>query len=100
MSSISTCLQIIAPFYNLALVVVLIVLFVILFTLKSKGIFIKPWRYIFIALLVYVVEESIYILESLKIIPINVLIYPLLELVIITLFIYMLLIQRQRIKNE
>lgn len=98
-STISTCLQIVAPFYNLALVVILVILFIKLFTLKSKKVFIKPWKFIFIALLVYVVEESINILESMNVIPINALVYPIFELIIITLFIYMLLLQKQYTKK-
>lgn len=98
-STISTCLQIVAPFYNLALVVILVILFIKLFSLKSKKVFIKPWKFIFIALLVYVVEESINIFESMQVIPVNVLVYPILELIIITLFIYMLLLQKQYTKK-
>jgi fumarate reductase subunit D len=56
------CLGVIAPFYNLVLVIIVIALFLRLFkihyNIKKKKVFTKPWRLIFFAVLVFIVEEG------------------------------------------
>lgn len=96
---LASCFGIVAPYYNLILVVIVIIQFMKLFSLKSKKAYLKPWKIFFAAILIYVVEEIFVILESLNIVNISNLIFPFLEMIIITLFIYMLLLQRNYVET-
>ncbi|MBU0627977.1 MAG: hypothetical protein KKC75_02215 [Nanoarchaeota archaeon] len=93
------CLGNVAPYYNLALVVIVIFLFVRLFRTPSKKTNLKPWKFLFAALLVYVLEEIITVFHMANVITAPKVLFPLLETIIITLFIYVLLSQREKIKN-
>jgi hypothetical protein len=92
------CLGIVAPYYNLALVVAAVLLFIHLFRTPYKKTFIKPWKLVFAALLVFVVEEIVTVLTMANVIPRYNLLFPLLEMIIITLFIYALLLQKESLK--
>ena len=95
--TVAEALTIAAPFYNLALVVIVLLLFGKLFTTPSKKkVFLKPWHFIFAAVLIFVFEEVITILRSAQILDIAVFINGYFELAIISLFIYTLLILRER----
>ncbi len=99
MSSIGYCLGIVAPYYNLALVIIVTILFLRLFSLSNKGVYIKPWKILFLAILVYIVEEIINIMETANLITVSSLLFPFLEMIIISLFIYMLLLQKEHTKK-
>ena len=99
MAYLETCLGMVAPYYNLALVIVVILLFLKLFSIKTKRIYILPWKILFFALLVYVFEEIVTVLAMSKIIVVFPLMFPVLEMVIITSFIYMLLLQKEYVKK-
>ncbi|MBI2139847.1 hypothetical protein HYU14_02905 [Candidatus Woesearchaeota archaeon] len=99
MAALGYCLGRVAPFYNLVLVAIVIVLFLKLFTLKNKHIFLKPWRVLFFGVMVYVAEEIITVLEGANLIAVSKLLFPLLEMIIISLFIYMLLLQKEHVKK-
>lgn len=94
-ANLSACLGNVAPYYNLVLVVILIILFLTLFRLNDKKFFIKPWKFLFYAILIFVFEEIITVFESLGYFSVPPVIFPLLEMAIIVLFIYMLLIQKE-----
>jgi hypothetical protein len=66
---------------------------------KKKGIYLDPWKYLFIALLVYVVEEAFTITNKLNITNIPRISTAFFEMIIITLFIYMLLLQKDWVKK-
>lgn len=100
MTYLAICLGKVAPLYSLALVVVVAILFLKLFSMPRKKVFIKPWRLLFFAIIIYVIEEITYILESSLIIYPPQIVYPIYEMAIITLFIYMLLLQKEHVKNE
>ncbi len=93
------CVGSVAPYYNLVLVIIVLLLFLKLFKTPNKKIYITPWKFLFAALLVFVVEEIITILNMANIITASKLVFPLLETIIITLFIYMLLLQKDRLKK-
>ena len=65
----------------------------------SKLIYKKPWMILFIALWVYIVEEVSNILDKLGVFHLPEIIYPLFAMVIITSFIYMLLLQKDYLKS-
>ena len=98
-STLAECLGSVAPCYNLVLVVIVIILFIQLFKLQKKGVYIFPWKLLFYGILIFVAETVLTILEGLGIISINNLIAPLMEMTIISLFIYMLLLQREYVQK-
>ena len=89
------CLGVVAPYYNLVLVVIVIILFVYLFRQKNKNVFLTPWKFLFFAVLTYVIEEIANILDSIGVLPVSPLVFPLLELLIIGLFIHTLLTEKE-----
>ena len=93
------CMGFVAPYYNLILVAIVIALFIKLFRTPSKKIYIPPWKYLFAAIIVFVIEEIITVLEALSLIVVNPIIFPIFETLIITLFIYMLLLQREHVRK-
>jgi len=90
-----------APLYNLGLVVVAIILFIKLFTtpVKNKKIYLMPWKLLFLALMVFVLEEVLTVLRGMGIIDIPVHINGFFELIIISTFIYTLLLQKEHVKT-
>lgn len=92
---LSTCLGLVAPYYNLVLVVIVVILFIKLFKTPNKKAYILPWKFLFFSIFVYILEEVITILELTNVITVSKLLYPLFEMIIITLFIYMVLLQKK-----
>jgi len=91
----------VAPIYNLAFVIITIILFVKL--LRTANILktdMTPWKIIFVSVMVYVVEEVLTVLRSFEVIDISVHINGFFELVIIALFIYAILVQKQITKHD
>jgi hypothetical protein len=93
------CIGIAAQYYNLALVVLVLILYLSLLKLPAGKVFILPWKYIFLSLLVYVIEQVLSILNTTGVMPVDPLVFPMLEFVIITIFIYTLLTLREHIKG-
>ena len=89
----------VAPLYNLALVAVVILLFLKLFSLKSKGAFLKPWKYLYLAVLIYVVEELLTVLDKAGILTRPRVLNVFFELAIIGIFVYLLLLQKQSLQH-
>jgi len=89
-----------APYYNLGLVFIALFLFLNLFAtpVRDKRIYQMPWKLLFFAVLVFVFEEVTTILRALDIINIPRHINGFFELIIICTFIYMILLQKERIK--
>lgn len=98
--SLSLALAQVAPLYNLALVAITVFLFIKLFITprKNKAVYLFPWKIIFFALCVYIVEEVLTVLRYMEIINIPRHINGFFELVIIISFIYALLSQKEHIK--
>lgn len=99
MTSISEALDVAAPLYNLALVVVVMILFWYLFSIKNKGPSLRPWRFVFFGVLIFVVEELFTILRSAGVLSIGKYINGFFELGIVILFIYTLLEQKEVLKK-
>ena len=97
--TLAYCIGRVAPLYNLVLVVVVIFLFLKLFKTKTKKKKLTPWKYLFAAVLVYVGEEIVTVMDMAGIIHAPKLVFPFFEMVIITLFIYVLLFQRENLKK-
>lgn len=93
------CLGLVAPYYNLALVAIVIALFIKLFTQRKKGIYISPWYFLFTAIIIYVIEEGITVAASAGLMEIPPLLFPIFEMLMIGLFIYTLLLQREYVKT-
>ena len=89
---------IVAPYYNLALVTVVIILFISLFKVKNRKLFNKPWLLLFIAICVFVLEEIMTVIRAAGLIYFPQFIFGFFEMIIISLFIYMLLLQKEHIK--
>lgn len=91
----------VAPYYNLVLVLILVMVFIIFLRKTTKKVYKTPWKFLFAALMVYIIEEILTVLQGLNIITLSRLIAPILEMIIISLFIYMVFLQRDYlVKNE
>jgi len=99
MTYATQCLGYIAPWYNLVLVGIVIILFIIFLKKPNKKIYILPWRVLLLAIGIYVIEELFTALKVSEIMNIYKIMHPLLEMAIISLFIYMLLLQREYLKK-
>ncbi len=101
MSELTGALGMIAPYYNLALTVIAFYLFMKFFKTKPKTkIFFLPWIYMLLAMIVFILEEITTVLRVEGLINIPVHINGFFELVIIILFIYTLLLQKQYMKKH
>ncbi len=90
----------VAPYYNLLFVSILLVLFVKLFSHGDKKFaYSKPWKLLLTAVLVYIVEEVITVLAGLGVLTFPLWLFPAFEMIMILCFIYMLLLQKQYIKT-
>lgn len=92
----------VAPWYNLALVVIVIWLFIKLFKKHAEKpeIYLPPWKLIFVALLLYVVEQVLTVLRNVGLITIGLNINGFFELLIVSIFVYALLLQRKHVQEE
>jgi heme A synthase len=101
MVELGVALGMIAPYYNLALVIVLLLLFRALFRTEQKTkVFLFPWKLLFFAVMIFIIEEALTILRSTGIIDIPVHINAFFELVIISAFIYSLLLQKEYVRKR
>lgn len=90
----------VAPLYNLAFVVIIVILFIKLFSYESyKFAYIKPWKILLIGFILIIVETVMTILRGQGLIQFPAFIFPLFEMVVVTMFIYMVLLQKQYIKT-
>ena len=89
-----------APYYNLFLVAVVVYLLISLFVEKSKKTYLLPWYLLFIGVLVFILEEITTVLRALDVINIPVHINGFFELIIISTFIYMLLLQKEHMRKR
>ena len=89
-----------APLYNLGFVLIAIFLFIRLFTtpVRDKRVYLMPWKLLFFALIVFIIEEVLTVLRQMEIINIPKHINGFFELIIICTFIYTLLLQKEHMK--
>lgn len=101
MVEFGVALGMIAPYYNLAMVAVVVGLFIALFKTEPKAkVFLFPWKLLFFAVIVYILEEVVTILRAVGAIDIPIHINGLFELVVIIVFIYTLLLQKEYVKKR
>lgn len=91
-----------APLYNLGLVLIAIWLFLKLFTtpVRDRRVYLMPWKLLFFAVLVFIVEELLTVLRAMDVINIPIHINGFFELIIICTFIYTLLLQKEHVKTS
>ena len=101
MVELGVALGMVAPYYNLAMVAVVIWLFITLFNTQPRAkVFLYPWRLVFLSVLLFVIEELLTVLRANGVIDIPIHINALFELVIISIFIYALLLQQEYVKKR
>ena len=100
MVDVYVALGIAAPYYNLALVAVVVLLFIALFRTKNKGVFMKPWYLLFACICIYIVEEVITVLRAAGLTAIPQHINAFFEFGIIVIFIYLVLVQKEYIEKH
>ncbi|MAF35097.1 hypothetical protein CMO91_04600 [Candidatus Woesearchaeota archaeon] len=91
----------VGPIYNLILVVVVIALFVKLLRAEAyQHVYTKPWKLIFVGVIIFVVESVITVLRNLSATGVGRHINGFFELAIVILFIHALLLQKEDMKQE
>ena len=103
MSVFTVALGQIAPYYNLGFVAISVYLFIQLFrthAVRKSRAYITPWVFLFIAVCIFIIEELFTVLRSVGVLNFPAHINGFFELVIIALFIYCLLLQREHIKKH
>jgi len=100
--NLGLAIEVVAPIYNLGLVAIAIWLFIKLFStpVKNRQVYLMPWKILFVAVTVFIIEEVITVLRSLEIINIPAHINGFFELIIICSFIYMILLQKEKLKTR
>lgn len=101
MSELTVAMGMVAPYYNMLFVLIAVGLFIILFRTRNDTVFMKPWYLFFVCLMLFVCEEVLTIVRAagyLQFIPQFTNAFW--ELGIITIFIYIALIQREYVRKE
>jgi hypothetical protein len=100
MTTLGEHIGFVAPLYNLALVVIVFIMFLKLFSLKNKKIYLLPWKLIYATILIYIVEEVLTVLNNLSILITPRILNAFFELAIVSIFIYALLAQKEYLKKN
>lgn len=97
--TVAEALTIAGPYYNLAFAIIVLFLFGKLFTgYTGKKAFLRPWYFLFAAVIIFILEEVITVLRASQVLDITIYINGFFELAIISLFIYTLMILREHVK--
>jgi len=99
MNELGICIGAIAPYYNIILVIIVTILFLKLFRTPTKKIFVMPWKFLFAAIIIYIMEEIFTIAEGRNAIMLPGWLFPFFEMIMIILFIYMFLLQKEYISK-
>ena len=89
----------VAPYYNLLFVLVVVFLFIKLFREKTSRTFMMPWELLFMIICIYIFEEVLTVLRMAGIISIPIHINGFFELAISILGLYMIFVQKKHIKK-
>lgn len=98
--SFADCLGIVAPYYNLVLVLIVLVMFLKLFAIPNKKIFLLPWKLLFFAVVIYIAEEILTVFNYAGILTVPRVLNAIFEFGIIIIFIYVLLLQKEFLKKK
>jgi len=63
-----TCLEVVAPYYNLALVAIVVFMFIALFKTKNKKVDLLSWKILFFIVIIYIIEQVLTVLFNLGLI--------------------------------
>jgi hypothetical protein len=100
MSTFVPCLGYIAPYYNLVFVAVLVALFIYFFAMPNRhNTYDTNWKLIFWAIMIFIVEEIMTVLGAAGLITFPKILFAFFEMVMISLFLYMCLLQKERVKH-
>ncbi|MFC1728026.1 hypothetical protein ACFLZ7_01010 [Nanoarchaeota archaeon] len=97
--SLGEAFGLVAPYYNLVFILIVLALFIKLLGIKNRRVYNKPWLLLFIAIIILIVETLMTILRGVGLLAFPSFVFGLFEMGMITLFIYMLLLQKQFIKS-
>jgi hypothetical protein len=98
-SELEIALGLVAPFYNLILAAIAFILFIKLFRRPNNIVYLKPWKVVFLAFCIYLVEEIFTVLRKMGIVDFPTIMNGIFEMIIISLFIYMLFLQKEYLKK-
>ena len=101
--SFANALGQIAPIYNLGFAIIVFYLFFRVFRTHARRksrVYITPWIFVFVAFCIYVFEAVFTVLRKMAVVNIPVHINGFFELIIISLFIYALLLQKDYVKKH
>jgi len=96
--NIGICTGLIAPYYNLVFVIIIFILFAKLFSIKNPKVPTSSWKLLLAGLIIFFIESILTVLSALELVSFPHIIFPLFETVTISLFIYMVLLQREKLK--
>ena len=99
-TSLQLAIAQVAPLYNIAFVIIILFLFAVLFSRRNKRAYLKPWRILYFAIVLFIIEQSLVILSQQNIMHSPDLLFPIIELIIITSFIYMVLDQKLYLRRN
>ena len=98
--AIGEALGMVAPYYNMALALIVVALFLKLSSYDSRRFaYVKPWKILLLGFSLFIIETVMTILRGLGYIKFHPAIFPLFEMIIMTSFIYMILLQKQYLKT-
>ncbi|MBI5066014.1 hypothetical protein HZA97_07290 [Candidatus Woesearchaeota archaeon] len=95
MSTLKEAFTLVAPWYNLAMILVGLYLFFVLSKIKNNSINLAPWKFVFAALGVGLIEELTIVLRSSGVISVPIHINGFFEVIIIGLLLYTLFLKRK-----
>ena len=101
MTELTAAFGLVTPYFNLVYgAIALWLLQKLLSFKKRKDVYIEPWKYLRFSLVAFMVEETLVIFYTLGIELVPRITFGFLEIVMITSFIYMLMLQKQYIVRK
>ena len=83
------------PYFNLILVLIVIFFLIRIILIKNRNTYITPWKFLLFAIIVYTIEELLTVIHISGALPIPKIVFPLMEMIIICSFIYMVMLQKK-----
>ena len=83
------------PYFNMILTMVVIFFLYRILRTKNKKTYTTPWKFLLIGIVAYTVEEILTIIELTGPVQMPDILFPIIEMLIICLFIYMVLMQKR-----
>ena len=89
----------VAPYYNLLLVLIVVILFIKLLREKTSRTFMMPWELLFAIICIYIIEEVLTVLRKAGVISIPIHINGFFELAIAIIGVYLIFVQKDHVKK-